>query len=209
MTCAGCDATLPPNRGPGRARKWCSEKCRKVTLYSSRCLDCGAVCNTDGRVAGAAVRCSACARDRARDMDRRRNVSEKTNGKSWSDGEILAALRATAVDGVVTVPMYEAQRNGWRPSVPTIVNRFGSWSAAAAAAGLDVSRHYRAPRCDRTPDEVLLRLIQEHARELGRAPSYEEHQAWTLGRGPSAQTARIRFGSWMNALDAALPQAAA
>jgi DNA-directed RNA polymerase subunit RPC12/RpoP len=39
--CAGCGAELKPNRGPGHPRKWCSERCRRRTLYSGVCADCG------------------------------------------------------------------------------------------------------------------------------------------------------------------------
>lgn len=43
--CAGCGVPLASNRGPGRQRKWCSERCRKRTLYSGTCVECGAPTN--------------------------------------------------------------------------------------------------------------------------------------------------------------------
>jgi hypothetical protein len=70
--CEGCGSPLAPNRGPGRQPKWCSERCRKVTLYSRQCESCGAVCNVDGAVAGAARRCGDCNARRSADIAARR-----------------------------------------------------------------------------------------------------------------------------------------
>ena len=41
MNCRGCGVPVPPNRAPGRMRIWCSEACRKNTLYGGTCQDCG------------------------------------------------------------------------------------------------------------------------------------------------------------------------
>lgn len=47
--CQGCDEPLPPSKG-GVPRKWCSERCRKSTLYSATCTRCGARDNgSEGR----------------------------------------------------------------------------------------------------------------------------------------------------------------
>lgn len=55
----GCEEVLRPSRG-ARARKWCSEYCRKLALYSRECVDCGRPCNVDGRATNAAERCGPC-----------------------------------------------------------------------------------------------------------------------------------------------------
>jgi DNA-binding CsgD family transcriptional regulator len=39
--CQGCGTELPPQTYTGRARKWCSESCRKRTLYGRACDVCG------------------------------------------------------------------------------------------------------------------------------------------------------------------------
>jgi hypothetical protein len=67
----GCDQPLAPQKGRGRRRKWCSERCRKVTLYSGECRDCGARINTSGDVARRSERCNSCANQHKIDQSRR------------------------------------------------------------------------------------------------------------------------------------------
>lgn len=40
--CRGCGATLAPTNGRGRQRLWCSDRCRRRTLYVTPCRTCGA-----------------------------------------------------------------------------------------------------------------------------------------------------------------------
>lgn len=61
-SCAGCGADLTGSHG---RTKWCSDRCRKDTLYAGKCIDCGAV--TDGVKSGAhrpVERCQDCTRTR-------------------------------------------------------------------------------------------------------------------------------------------------
>ena len=41
IICVGCGAEVEVSIH-GRRRKWCTEHCRKQTLYASPCIDCGA-----------------------------------------------------------------------------------------------------------------------------------------------------------------------
>jgi hypothetical protein len=59
MNCAGCGDPLPPQKR-GRPRKWCSQRCRRDTLYSGACVDCGARTSGNNGRAKAPERCLAC-----------------------------------------------------------------------------------------------------------------------------------------------------
>jgi hypothetical protein len=92
-TCAGCGREL---EGRGRA-KWCSDRCRKRTLYAGVCVDCGAPtsgCNGPGK---APKRCQPCdARlvgDRARAAARpRRELVERLWAEGKSPSEIAEVM---------------------------------------------------------------------------------------------------------------------
>lgn len=47
-TCQGCGIGLAPPKKYGRPRKWCSDRCRKQTLYSTPCVNCGTPTTGDG-----------------------------------------------------------------------------------------------------------------------------------------------------------------
>ena len=53
--CPGCGEDLTDTHGK---TKWCSERCRKETLYSGVCVDCGG--KTNGRASGFARESSRC-----------------------------------------------------------------------------------------------------------------------------------------------------
>lgn len=92
--CAGCGAEVPPSAHHGRPRKWCSERCRKQTLYSHPCEDCGAPTTGDGQHHRWCRKCSnKYASDRARAA--RLPVRAEIEAR-WADGqterEICGAL---------------------------------------------------------------------------------------------------------------------
>lgn len=59
--CHGCGTELPPVSRAVHNRKWCSERCRKQTLYGGTCIDCGAPTGgSDGRSPNASKRCVPC-----------------------------------------------------------------------------------------------------------------------------------------------------
>lgn len=55
--CHGCGEALPPAKKYAHRRKWCSERCRKQTLYSTACVDCGGRTTGDGSYH---LRCQRC-----------------------------------------------------------------------------------------------------------------------------------------------------
>jgi hypothetical protein len=133
-TCRGCGEPIDPGTN-NRKREWCSDRCRKRTLYSRQCVDCGATCNVDGRVEGASERCGGCSR-RYRHEARR-----------WTPEAVIAAIQAWADEhgGVPPVAtdwnatVARASGRGARgdefPSLDSVQAAFGTWSAAITAAG--------------------------------------------------------------------------
>jgi hypothetical protein len=201
MKCAGCDATVPPNKGPGSPRKWCSDRCRKITLYSRRCVDCGSICNTDGRVAAAALRCRSCRIAYERTVEGRQARTYVSEQK-WTDAEMIAALQEHAVDGRISSKAYErARARSARPmpSMPLIAWRFGSWMAAAEAAGLRSCRTKR--RSDTLYEAGAWLAVEECTAALGHLPTMREYDEWARRVGaPCLSTVRRLTGGWQGVM---------
>lgn len=137
LRCDGCDAPLPRSRGP-RRRRWCSERCRKVTLYAGSCVDCGAPTNGYGGPGRASKRCCDCDARRRHEM------------RIWTPETVVEAIRAFAdrygrqpadADWNVGMGTPEQRERYWRdacwPSPSTVRRECGSWSAALRAAGFE------------------------------------------------------------------------
>lgn len=140
-TCQGCGAVGQQTTG-GRPKKWCSEHCRKNTLYGGTCVDCGTRTAYTGHGTAHAERCVLC--------------SAKHNGalkKVWTREAIIAAFRGWAqefgehpaipdwnptmariLNDEERARRYE-QRSGEFPSPMTVVREFGTWNASVEAAG--------------------------------------------------------------------------
>ncbi len=84
------------------------------------------------------------------------------------------------------------------PTPGTYIRRFGSWSAAKAAAGLDPRRR-RRPQI--YTDDQLLDILRDLAAELDRPPTQLELAARRDLPAPIAYYGH--FGSWNAALEAA------
>lgn len=108
------------------------------------------------------------------------------------DGELLADLRRVAQSlGTNTVSYADCVDRG-RFSKSTLFNRFGSWTAALSAAGLERG----VEKID--DDECLFANLLEVWTRLGRQPTRKE-----MRRPLSKWSERPylnRFGSWNNAL---------
>lgn len=133
----------------------------------------------------------------------------------WTEEKIVAALKAAAVDGVA--PSAQSWRHGapGRPPANTVRRQFGSWEAAAAAAGLQV----KIPAPAITRDEAVAE-IRRWASITGAAPSFSDWEpvmARKIGREdiarrfedapdgpwPNAKVVQRLFGGWGSALRAA------
>ena len=112
--------------------------------------------------------------------------------KRYSDGQILAELRASADRLGRSPTMREFAADPETTVHPqTVIEHFGSWNAAKRSAGL-------VPRRFATREE-LVRLLRELGEELGRVPSAKDIDA-RKGSMPSKSLYWHTFGSLTNAL---------
>lgn len=166
MKCHGCDTELPPKTWKGRDRKWCSDRCRKQTMYARFCVDCGKQLNgSDGNGPKAAIRCVKCAATHSGELRR-----------IWTRDEILDAIRrweringeppritnwnptrARDIGRPENSVVYLRGRKGvtpqkageW-PNVNTVIREFGTWNAGIEAAGFTGrAANHAANRLDR------------------------------------------------------------
>ena len=131
----------------------------------------------------------------------------------WSDDDILAALlEASVYEFPLTTTAYSellqvGQIEG--PSVPRIGQRFGTWSAACAAAGVVAGDPWNRDYESRWSDDDLLQIAQAYLLDPGAPSSAHRFDEWKREHapdGPSAQTLRNRFGSWTEVKRRALTQ---
>lgn len=124
----------------------------------------------------------------------------------FTDDHITAVLREAAARAgdPLSVAQYDAGRH--EPSSARIIQRFGSWSSACAAAGLSTrsaSRTYTRAFDETTVAAAVARYLAEP----GCTGSYAGYAAWAqrIEGAPSAQTVRNTLGSWAQAKAAAVP----
>jgi hypothetical protein len=126
--------------------------------------------------------------------------------------EILELLRAAAeaVGGVLREASYRRYAEGrsiadgrpW-PSNATIVARFGSWSRALIAAGLEPLGPLSSESRRKFSDDDCIAAMQAAAEQLGEPPTvaaYQEFARESGGAYPSEATVRQRFGNWYEVL---------
>lgn len=140
--CRGCGAELPPNKAPGRERVWCSNRCRKTTLYGGTCIECGApTAGSSGGLSKTPERCVPCAN--ARNIEARRlwdRDSVLDAIRRWADqhGQPPAAMdwnpRLAIANGRDDIAARYESTGPW-PTVWTVQTYHGSWNAAIRAAG--------------------------------------------------------------------------
>jgi hypothetical protein len=202
-TCEGCGVPVEqPRRG---RRKWCSERCRKETRYSRKCLDCGAMCNTDGRVTNPTLRCELCARKHSRALSRQwildsladwvERFGAAPSATDWNPSTARSKNMHWAAD------RHAATGRPW-PQPSLVIDNFGSWNAGLEAAGLE-SRPRGSKRGDPDPSwrAKALKLYasglgsERVASELGvstRAVLYQAHKAGIARSVSEAQALRFR-----------------
>lgn len=140
--CQGCSVPISkPRRG---GRKWCSEACRKRTMYGAPCPDCGALMyGGNGRGPDAPKFCRECWQAHAPDktvwtqaavIDAVRRWAaehgEPPGVKDWDTWQARHVLR----DEGRAVRAEQALRDGY-PSAVSAIRAFGTWNKAIAAAG--------------------------------------------------------------------------
>lgn len=141
----------------------------------------------------------------------------------YTDEDLVAEIRrfAEEVNGGETPSVKEWERFGpavGAPAAATVVNRFGTWSTAMAAAGLAPNRGTGPGHARRFAREDAVAALRACADERGRLPSYQEYERWQAanrpqrGKGghgayPSGATVRYLLGgSWGRALEELVSQ---
>ncbi|MGH2839316.1 MAG: homing endonuclease associated repeat-containing protein [Solirubrobacteraceae bacterium] len=141
----------------------------------------------------------------ATDVDRaarRRSLADARGGaQTYSDRDILVALTSVAARlGRVPSPKEYAglARELEFPSLPTVLNRMGSWTSAVKAAGMTPLSPPRRTRARRWTEEACWSALRSVIDELGEIPSvlaYDRHSADRADL-PSSATVRNRLGRW-------------
>ena len=122
------------------------------------------------------------------------------NPNFLSDGEILEYLReiARVVGHTPSVAEYNALRRPHMACSTTVSERFGGrWEYAIEAAGLPERNSNKIER------ELIIKALQEIARELGHSPTKSEYKANRAKDMPSEKAISRNFNSWADALKAA------
>lgn len=135
--CAGCGVELSPPKKHNHRQKWCSERCRKRTLYSGVCVDCGALTSGDGGRSGAPRRCHACAPNARIFWTREALIGAM---QAWNDTYGHAPVAADWNPGMAIskghpekAERFRAACGAW-PHVDIVQKVFGSWAAGLSAA---------------------------------------------------------------------------
>jgi hypothetical protein len=162
-TCQGCAVDLPPKKWKGPDRKWCSNRCRKQTLYSGTCRECGARTNGSDGPGTASDLCCHCA--------------PAANAK-WTRDVIIAAIQGWAREHGSPPAATDwnsalARRRGRPPRdiekyppLSVVQDMFGSWSAGIEAAGFTptpIGKYERGPqhRNDERRAQVVRLYVDE------------------------------------------------
>jgi hypothetical protein len=116
--------------------------------------------------------------------------------REYSPADVLEHIRRLA-DGEDPPTRREFDGDGAAPSSCIAQRRFGSWTEAVEAAGFEARQR---GRCRRWSDAEIIKEIQRLA-DGEDPPTMQEFDA--DGAAPSAVTARNRFGSWNEAVEAA------
>ncbi|HWH11922.1 MAG TPA: hypothetical protein VG165_12395 [Solirubrobacteraceae bacterium] len=148
--------------------------------------------------------CAATITRLASDADRtsrRANIAHARRGRpTYSDRDIHEALGYAAVR-VGRTPSRKQYADVARElgfaSLPTVLNRMGSWRAAVSAAGLTPRARSRSPT-RRWTEEACWEALRTVVDEAGEIPSMQGYDRLAAGRVdlPSSATIRNRLGRW-------------
>jgi hypothetical protein len=118
----------------------------------------------------------------------------------FTDEAILDAIRAAALEHGDPLSHTRYDRYAADHGMPTscrITQRFGSWSAACAAAGVGVFTRNRTYTRRWTPGQMVDAVV-DYLASPASTGSFADYDAWSRTRPdmPSSGTVRNQFGSW-------------
>lgn len=137
-------------------------------------------------------------------------VFPQSRVQSFSDDELVASLRAVhkIVSGPLSAGAYDELSAADAPTAATMADRFGSWTAACAAADVEPheTRRVYEPTWQRPAVLAAVRAYIAACKQQARRPTafdYDKRHRAAVP-GPSLGTIRKHFGSWRAALCEAL-----
>lgn len=156
--CDGCAGPLPPNVAPGPARRWCSDRCRRATLYGGTCAICGDATNGSQGPAAAGALCRQCYQSATKAQTRWRLLLEAERwhaltsrwplASDWNRHVHRGELREL-------LERYHALTGPW-PHPATVGKTFGSWADFHATLG-----HEPCPGGRGTPKGTRIAELRE------------------------------------------------
>lgn len=152
--------------------------------------------------------CQACRSSEPHSLERAsRTAHQRTGAFKWSDDQILDSLRKFhARYGKCSVNAWNRHRSRQRPAALTIETRFGGWNAALQAAGLPTvrvpGRQYERVTLDGCV--LALQIVGDVISGIPTVATYNRIRIERPELGlPSEPLIRIRWGTWVAALEAA------
>ncbi len=149
--------------------------------------------------------------DRIKDLlgdDARFLVSPKQRARQYSDDDIFSAMRAAAglFDGPLSHQRYasvSAEVGG--PSVPRILQRFGTWLQACEQAGVQAGRRPKREYHRKWSPGDVLGWVATYLGSPDCPGTYQGYDQWARGTigAPSAATMRNTLGPWSDVKRAA------
>ena len=129
-----------------------------------------------------------------------RGAEVQTTRITYSNDDLIRAIRRVAneLGGVPSSTKYQrSARSLGLPSVPTITNRFGTWTAAVRAAGMTPNTG-NATYHQRWSPDACWRALTNLTAELGAPPTMDQYELLAAGNDdlPSPMTVRNRLGLW-------------
>jgi hypothetical protein len=132
-----------------------------------------------------------------------KNETIKGTAKIWSNEDIVESIKSAGTyffplshgDYENLVEMGEIKG----PSVPLIYKRFGSWTNACHAAGIETNKPVRSEYVLDYSDEEILNFLMRYFNEEHTIGSIEDYVKWRLEQNskvPSIGLIRNRIGNW-------------
>jgi DNA-binding NarL/FixJ family response regulator len=134
--------------------------------------------------------------------ERRRRLADRRRAQpTYSEAELIRAVNQVAerLGGVPRSSDYhQFARELGLPSLPTVMNRLGGWSAAVRAAGMTPHPSRRSGYSRRWTDDACRRALEALIAELGELPTAAQYDVLASADDslPSLATVRNRLGRW-------------
>jgi DNA-binding CsgD family transcriptional regulator len=127
----------------------------------------------------------------------------KSSTQRWSDADILGAIQHASTYefplSASTFGQLVTRGEVVGPSVPLVYMRFGSWTSACTAAGVESGTSFIESYESRWTDDDLLGFVCAYLMIGNSAGTFSGYDIWAKQEGhdaPSAGTIRVRLGPW-------------